>query len=49
MYYRLVEHNPEGWDDTNIALSIGAVHYGSIVLNDIGMLRKFVIDIEEDD
>ena len=49
MYYRLIEHNPTGWDDTNIAISIGAIHYGSIVLNDIGMLRKFVINIEEDD
>lgn len=49
VYYKLVEHNPEGWDDTTLALSIGAVHYGSIVLNDTGMLRKFVINIEEDD
>ena len=47
--YRLIEHNTTGWGDTTLAISMGATHYGTIIVNDVGVLRKFVIDLTEDE
>lgn len=51
MWYRIIEFDPVGWDNTNAILAMGGIHYCTLMRqNQIDtFIRKFIINFTEDD